>query len=66
MHIVSVLRALRPSQRNAVLSSNLGWTLDAFDWARSARCAFRLGRPGIWGSLGGVTQRSGPKCYALS
>ncbi|MGO8952179.1 MAG: MFS transporter [Rhodomicrobium sp.] len=32
MRIFSVLRALSPSQRNAVLSSYLGWTLDAFDF----------------------------------
>ncbi len=32
MHIFSVLRTLTPKQRNAVLSSYLGWTLDAFDF----------------------------------
>jgi SHS family lactate transporter-like MFS transporter len=32
MHIVSVFRALTPKQRNAVISSYLGWTLDAFDF----------------------------------
>ncbi len=32
MHIVSVFRVLTPKQRNAVISSYLGWTLDAFDF----------------------------------
>ena len=30
--VFSVLRSLTPKQRNAVLSSYLGWTLDAFDF----------------------------------
>ena len=29
---ISVLRSLTPKQRSAVLSSYLGWTLDAFDF----------------------------------
>src|SRR6202023_686770 len=32
MQILSDLRALTPNQRNAVLASFLGWTLDAFDF----------------------------------
>jgi MFS transporter, SHS family, lactate transporter len=28
----SVLKALTPNQRNAVIASYLGWTLDAFDF----------------------------------
>lgn len=32
MQVFSVLRELTPSQRSAVLSSYLGWTLDAFDF----------------------------------
>ena len=32
MQILSDLRDLTPNQRNAVLASFLGWTLDAFDF----------------------------------
>src|SRR5262250_720418 len=30
--MISLLRALTPPQRNAVIASYLGWTLDAFDF----------------------------------
>jgi SHS family lactate transporter-like MFS transporter len=33
MSLIADIRSLEPSQRNAVLASYLGWTLDAFDFA---------------------------------